>query len=246
MSVFALADFHLSFGVRNKSMEIFGSEWRGWTEKIKRNCEEKIGENDLLLIAGDISWASTLEEAMQDLLWISHLPGTKILIKGNHDYWWPSYAKLLKALPPSILAIQNNSFVWNDIGIAGTRLWDSPEFSFKELYSEPGSFGQEEVKPFTEEDQKIFDRECLRLEMSLNTLPKDLSKKIVMTHYPPIGYDLKSSRVSKILKEQKVDIAVFGHLHSLKTTKKLFGEREGTFYSLTSCDFLDFEPLKLL
>ena len=247
MNVWALSDFHLSFGIKNKSMEIFGSIWKDWTEKIKAHCHEKIKQEDLLLIAGDLSWASNLEEAIPDLDWISHLPGTKMILKGNHDFWWPSYSKLLTALPSSIYAIQNNSISWKGLSIGGTRLWDSPEFSFENLISlEGASFGKEEIKPFTKEDQKIYERELLRLEMSLKSFPQDFSKRIVMTHYPPLGSDLKPTRASLLLKNYRVDLCVFGHLHNVKNKGPLFGTLDLTHYALTSCDYLEFSPIQLL
>lgn len=247
MNVWALSDFHLSFGVKNKSMEIFGDAWKNWTEKIQTHCHALIKQEDLLLIAGDISWASTLEEALPDLSWIDKLPGTKIILKGNHDYWWPSYSKLVKALPSSIKAVQNNSFVFKNICVGGTRLWDSPSFSFESLISSnQDSFGSSELKPFTLQDQVIYERELQRLEMSLNTFAKETVKKIVMTHYPPVGLDLASSTASKLFEKYQIDISVFGHLHSIKNKKPLFGQKGSILYALTSCDYLDFVPRQLL
>src|SRR4029077_7669031 len=130
MAVWAIADLHLSFGVPNKQMDVFGSHWKGYTEKIEEHWRSCITPDDLVLIPGDISWALHLEEVIPDLDWIDHLPGTKVLIKGNHDYWWSSLSKLKSILPPSCHLIQNNSWTWQDISIAGTRLWDIPGLNF--------------------------------------------------------------------------------------------------------------------
>lgn len=250
MSVWALADFHLSFGTPNKSMEVFGPSWKNWTENIKLHCENMIKNEDLLLIAGDISWANNLDNALKDLEWIDKLPGKKIIIKGNHDYWWPSLKKLNEALPESIQALHNNAITLEDISIAGTRLWDSDEFNFNDIIKvTQNPFAPKSQKSYEElsiENQKIFNRELTRLQMSLDKLDQKANHKIVMLHYPPIGLNMEESKVHKILKSYHVDICVFGHLHSIETKDTLFGEKDGIAYHLTSCDYLNFQPKKLL
>lgn len=250
MSVWALADLHLSFGTPNKSMEIFGPQWKQWTEKISTSCHRLIKPEDLLLIAGDISWATTLEEVSADLAWIDALPGTKVMIKGNHDYWWPSKAKLTPLLPPSIHVLHHDAFHWKNCSIGGTRLWDSPEYQFGTIVDRQDSLTAPHQTPSLEEtlknDEKIFNRELMRLHMSLAALDAHAQHKIVMTHYPPIGLDLKPSRVSAIMDQYGIDYCVFGHLHNLNTRQKLFGKLHKTTYVLTSCDYLDFTPIKIL
>jgi predicted phosphohydrolase len=243
MSIWALSDFHLSFGTPNKSMEVFGSNWQQWTQKIHQSCSSLIQPEDLLLIPGDISWAHTLEQVLPDLEWIAKLPGTKLLLKGNHDYWWPSKAKLSAILPPSVYFIQHDCFHWKDISIGGARLWDSSEFSFSTLSSSesPPSSPQDLLS-----DEKIFERELLRLQMSLDLLAPKSTYRIAMTHYPPIGLDLKPSKASALLEAYHIDHCVFGHLHNLNTKEPLFGKKGKTHYHLTSCDYLDFTPLKIL
>jgi predicted phosphohydrolase len=246
MNVFALADFHLSFGLVGKSMEVFGDTWKDWTTKIASNCHDKIREEDLLLISGDISWASTLEQASKDLDFIAKLPGKKILIKGNHDFWWPSYAKLCKALPSNVFAIQNNSLQFGHLSIGGARLWDSDEYDFKKYIDfQSSSFGKEEIHPLKAEDAAIFQRELGRLELSLKTMPST-AKKIVMTHYPPISADLRPSKASQIIESFEASSCVFGHLHSIKKPCQLFGKTRVTNYILTSCDYCDFSPVQVL
>lgn len=248
MTIWALADLHLSFGVPNKEMDVFGPQWAGYTNRVQTNWRSLISADDLVLIPGDISWAMNPEEARPDLEWIHSLPGTKVILKGNHDYWWTSLNKIEKVLPPSIHLIQNNAFQWNDVGIAGVRLWDTPEYSFKEFIEYKKNVRE---KPLTEqakdpnEAEKIFQRDLGRLETSLKCLPKDARIRIAMTHYPPIGADLADSRVSHMLERYKIDACVFGHLHNVKKDMSLFGTKNGIKYALTSCDFLDFVPLKL-
>lgn len=249
MSVWAIADLHLSFGVPNKEMDVFGEEWIDYTNKIKQNWCSKISPNDLVLIPGDISWAMHPEEARKDLEWIDHLPGTKIIIRGNHDYWWTSLSKIEKILPPSIHLIQNNAIFWEDFAIAGSRLWDTSAYNFGEYIDfQPNA----RTKPLTAQDKdmneadRIYQRELSRLELSLKCLNKHPEKtRIVMTHYPPIGADLKESTASRLLEKYKVRTCVFGHLHRVKKNIPMFGEKNGIQYLLTSCDYLDFNPIKI-
>jgi predicted phosphohydrolase len=248
MSIWAIGDLHLSFGIPNKEMDIFGEAWIGWTEKIKKNWIENIQPQDLVLIPGDISWAKHLEEAVVDLKWIDALPGTKVMIRGNHDYWWASASKIKQILPSSIHIISNDAYDWEDVSICGVRLWDTSEYGFKEFIEMREN---KRERPLTEDDndqekaQKIFDRELGRLEMSLKCLNKDAALKIAMVHYPPIGADLQDSQTSKLLEKYGVNICVFGHLHNIKQSAKMFGEKNGIRYYLTSCDYLKFMPLKL-
>lgn len=249
MTIWAIADLHLSFGVPNKKMDIFGPRWVDHPEKVKRHWLEKVTADDLVLIAGDISWAKRPQDAIPDLNWIHELPGTKVMIRGNHDYWWESLKKLNEITPPSIHVIQNNAFDWNDVSIAGCRMWDTSEYNFDEsveYYEAPKSLV---TRPFVETDwqeaEKIFERELLRLEMSLKCLNPKARLRVVMTHYPPIGPDLKPSRISKLLAQHKVDYCIFGHLHSVKENSLPFGTADGVKYIFTACDYLDCNPVKV-
>lgn len=249
MKIWAIADLHLSFGVKNKSMDYFGPAWADHAVQIEQNWRQVIREGDLVLIPGDISWALKLEEAVPDLLWIHNLPGTKVLLKGNHDFWWGSLNKLVQVLPPSLHVIQNNAFHWKDVTIGGARLWDTPEYSFGEFveYREnPRQKVDPEEKIQEDLDEKLFERELQRLEMSLVQLRPDAKVRIAMTHYPPIGADLAPSRAAKILEKHKIDICAFGHLHNLKAGFCLFGEARGIRYELTACDYLRFHPICLI
>jgi predicted phosphohydrolase len=199
-----------------------------------------IQPQDLVLIAGDISWAMKLAEAQKDLEWIDRLPGTKVMIRGNHDYWWGSLAKVRSVLPSSLHVIQYDVFNWQELSITGTRLWDTNEYNFDPYIEFRGSPPKKEI------DEKIFLREIERLTLGLRQLDQKAKVRIVMTHYPPISADLQPSIVSRLLEEYNVDYALFGHLHQLKEGLQLFGEKNGIHYILTAADFLGFEPKRIL
>lgn len=252
-SVWAIADLHLSFGVAGKAMDPFGPQWKNHPEKIKQHWKQLIKDDDLVLIAGDISWAMTPEQAAIDLEWIDQLPGTKVLLKGNHDYWWSSLSKVQKILPKSIHLIQNNCYIFGDYIVGGARLWDTPEYNFNEWidFKENPLCKKKDENPEekTKEDEKIFHRELSRLETSLKALDAQGSQKIrlVMTHYPPISGDLKQSKASDMLEKYQARVVVFGHLHNIKNPlpMPLFGNKNGISYLMTAADFLDFKPLKI-
>ncbi len=251
MKIWALSDPHLAFGVPTKTMEAFGSAWKDYAEKMAESWKRLISPDDLILIPGDISWAMRLEDALIDLKWIDALPGTKVILKGNHDYWWGSAAKLAQVMPKSIHFIQNNTFNWNGVAIGGSRLWDTQEYSFNPYITfqenplarkkAPEDFAKEK-----EEDERVFVRELERLKLSLNQLDPAAKIRIAMTHYPPIGADLKPSRASAILEQFKINYCVFGHLHNVKENALPFGEARGVRYLFTSCDYLNFTPLEVL
>lgn len=247
MSVFALADLHLALGLPEKQMDVFGEPWIGYTQKIENAWKKSIKRDDLVLLAGDISWGSSPEEAKIDLDWIDQLPGTKVLLKGNHDYWWSSLSKVQKILPPSLHLIQNNAFHWHDIAIGGTRLWDSKEYNFNPYIDYiPNPKAKLNPNPPTiEESERIFERELTRLEASLKCLKKDAKVKIALTHYPPISLPLAPSRTSAILDNYNIDYCIFGHLHNVKKGVQ-FGKFHHVEYLLTAADYLNFEPLKIL
>jgi len=244
MSIWAIADLHLSFGTPNKKMDVFGPRWANHEERLAKHWQECISPNDLVLLPGDISWAMHMDQALQDLEWIAKLPGTKLMIRGNHDYWWGSISKVRKHLPPSIHAIQNDSFTWNEIAIGGSRLWDSSEFSCSELFEmTDGPL----ISGTDKDGERIYQRELRRLEMSLKTLDSEAKYRIAMTHYPPIGPQLEASSTSELMDKYKIDICVFGHLHNVLSSKKTpFGKRSQTEYRLTSCDHLECQPLCIL
>ena len=250
MRIWAIGDLHLSFGVANKSMDVFGPSWENHAEAIASHWKAVVHPDDLVLIPGDISWAMRLEDAVVDLLWIDALPGTKVMIKGNHDYWWGSLKKIAEVLPPSIHLIQNNAFHWKDVAIGGARLWDTPEYSFGEFIDFQEPIKPRAKTPTSEEEiiqedlsQKIFDRELERLRLSLKAMRPDAKIRIAMTHYPPLGANMDLSRAAQVLEQNNIHACVFGHLHNIKPNLSLFGEKRGVRYLLTSSDYLRFQPV---
>lgn len=251
MTVWAIADLHLPFGAPSKSMEVFGRAWERYIERMEEAWWDQVGNDDLVLVAGDICWAMRLKDATRDFAWIDTLPGRKVIIRGNHDYWWESLKKVREKLPPSIHAIQNDAYRWGDYSIGGARLWDTQEYGFGEyIVIQPGVDGKlPDPIPSSEEEleksEQIFQRELLRLEMSLERLDQDAPKRIAMTHYPPIGADLEPSKASGLMEKFNVDICVFGHLHSVPPGTLPFGRAGGIEYRLTSADYLEFIPCKI-
>jgi predicted phosphohydrolase len=248
MTIWALSDLHLSLSVPAKTMEVFGPDWIGYHEKIEKHWRNTVGADDLVLVPGDISWAMTLEQAATDLSFIDALPGQKLIIKGNHDYWWDSSSKMRKALPPSIHFLHNDTFDFHDVSIAGARLWDTKEYDFRH-YIEMKDNPKASVNPQPVDLQKqeeLFERELTRLKASLAKLNSQAKTRIAITHYPPIGADLSPSRASKLLEEHKINICVFGHLHSVRKDSLPFGTKNGIRYIFASCDYINCTPLRVL
>lgn len=228
MSLFAISDLHLALN-EDKPMDIFGDMWYMHHEKIKKNWIEKIKDDDTVLIAGDISWSMNIEDGFEDLKWIHELPGRKIIIKGNHDYWWCSISKL-NALYDDMDFIQNNFFSYKDYAICGTRGWINSE--------------GENAK---EHDKKIYRRELIRLKLSLDQAVKSGFKKIiVMMHYPPTNEKFEPSQFTQIFKEYGVEKVIYGHLHGPSLKNVLEGNVDETEYIMTSCDYIEFNPVKIL
>ncbi len=249
-SVWAIADLHLSFGVVGKEMDVFGEAWTKHHEKLEKNWRERIQEDDLVLIAGDISWALHLEDAVKDLEWIDRLPGTKVMIKGNHDLWWKSKAKVRGILPKSIHLIYNDAFTWHDITIGGSRLWENKEINYTphiEFHSFPGV--NIHKKPDTEEeekhDEKIFKSELERLQLSIKAMDPRAKSRVVMVHYPPTGPEHNKTEVTTILEQNKIDICLFGHLHNLHKDAPVNFSLASVDYFCTAADYLNFIPIKL-
>ena len=229
MKIYAISDLHLSNSC-DKPMDIFGGHWEGYTEKIISNWKQKVTDEDLVLIAGDISWAMKLEEAVADLKWIDDLPGKKIIIKGNHEYWWKSISAVREILPESIMAIQNDSIKIGDYIICGTRGWTVPEKG-------------KELEP---EDLKIYKREVERLKLTLMSAKvlkgESDSKIIAMMHFPPYNTDKEQSEFVKLFEEYSVDTVVFGHLHGYVNCD-LVSNINGVTYYFTSCDHIKNDPI---
>lgn len=228
MALYAISDFHLSF-TTDKPMNVFGENWKDHHKKIKESWMKTVKKEDTVIIAGDISWSMDMEDGMEDLNWISELPGKKVFVKGNHDYWWTSISKL-NNLYKDMKFIQNNYFGYEEYALCGTRGWICP--------------GGDN---FTEHDNKVYKRELIRLKLSLESALKDGYKKfIIILHYPPFNGAIVDNGFLEIFKEYNVENIVFGHLHGMPKDNPFNGEIEGIKYILTSCDYLDFKLIKIL
>ncbi|SDY30016.1 metallophosphoesterase [Tindallia californiensis] len=223
--IYAIGDLHLSHSVK-KPMCIFGDDWIDHHNKIKENWEKAITPKDAVLIPGDISWAMTTEEARADLLWIENLPGKKYLIRGNHDYWWKSITKMNQQFE-TLHFIQNQFFAHDQYAICGTRGWILPGLS-----------------EFSQQDNKIYQREVLRLQTSLDAAHNaGYTDIIVMMHYPPMNDKREPSDFTRLLERYKVKKVVFGHLHGEDSwIYAPVGDKEGITYELVSSDYLKFKP----
>lgn len=234
MSLFVIADTHLSLN-NSKPMDIFGSRWSGHVEKLRMSWSSIVGENDTVVIAGDISWAMTLEKAREDLAFIDSLPGKKILIRGNHDYWWSTPTRIgdffEKNDISSISILQNSAIKCEDFVLCGTRGWYSDEASCKE----------------DADFKKVAAREALRLDMSINDAKKrNLEGEIIaFTHFPIVFGDFVSEEMLSVLKKHSVKRAFFGHIHGRYSLpqRQIYSSTE---FSLVSADFLDFRPQIIL
>lgn len=222
--IYSISDLHLDY-TKEKTMTLFGDRWTDYEERIFHNWKETVKDEDLVLVAGDISWAMNLKSAYYDLTRIDEMPGQKVFIKGNHDYWWSSLNKNNSLNLKSIFFLQNNYFEFNNYCIVGTRGWD---------------YLTEDC-----EEYNIYRRELLRLELSLNSAPKG-KEKICMLHYPPFTNERKPDDFHYILKEHGVTKCVYGHLHGPGLSNVVEGVVDGVEYFCTSSDYLQFKPIKIV
>ena len=255
LKIFAIGDLHLGHCV-DKPMDIFGPHWKDHAGKIADSWQRVVGDPDVVLIPGDLSWAMRIEEAQEDLDYLEALPGKKVIIKGNHDYWWSAISKLRERLDgSSIYPLQYDSVSMGPVVVGGTRLWDLPGMTTAYLdpletthdadsVSGADGGGVEEERA---QNEKIFRREMGRLENSLKTMDAESGLRIVMTHFPPTDESGKETAVTRILEQYRVDICVFGHLHSLNfpSGKTWDFEKNGVRYVLASCDAVNFTPYLL-
>ena len=235
MAIYAIADLHLSFN-NPKPMDIFGDNWKDHENKIKENWVNTVKEEDLVIIPGDFSWATYLEETWKDFKYLSMLPGKKILLKGNHDYWWSTKTKIDQFLRindfKDISILHNNSFKYNDYVIVGTRGWDFED----------------------KENINIIEREIGRLKLSFENATNKYginNKFIVCFHYPPITKENISNEYEKkiieIMKKYNVTNCIYGHLHGkVAYEAAILGIKEGIKFDLVSADYLNFKVLKLI
>ena len=226
MALWTIGDLHLSHAV-DKPMDIFGDRWRDHALKIKNFWLENVGDDDVVVIPGDVSWAISLEEMAEDFCYLNSLPGKKILLKGNHDYWWETLSKMNRFLQErkfdDIFFLQNNHFICENVAICGTRGWTLEG----------------------EDHQRMIAREAGRLKLSLESAPKDV-EKIVFLHYPPIFPDNVCEPLIELMQEFGVKRCYYGHLHGISIQNAVVGEHFGINFSLVSADSLDFSLQNIL
>lgn len=243
--LFALSDPHLSL-TADKPMDVFGPRWENHVEHLRRNWLETVGGGDIVLVPGDISWGMRLGDARADLEWLCALPGEKVLLRGNHDYWWQSISKMEALGLPGLHFLQNNCVRFGELAVAGTRLWDFPgiHWRFVSNDSRPPYSALEGDGGRGEDDEKIRSRELNRLVLSLEKMPDDASLRVAMTHFPPLGDDGSATHITDILNKYGVDICVFGHVHALPDGEAAGADVVvgGTRFVLAASDYLWHKP----
>ena len=228
MALYALGDTHLAIG-KDKPMDVFGPVWENHTEKLRQGFS-KLNDNDLCVLCGDLSWGMGLEDTLEDFLFLNSLPGRKIILKGNHDYWWSTAAKARRFFADhgidTIEILNNNSFVYGDFSLCGTRGW----------------FYEEETGGA--HDKKIMLREIGRLKTSLESAQTE--RKLVFLHYPPLYMSYRCDEILQLLREHKVEICCYGHIHGRGCRTAFNGMRDGCEFRLVSADYIGFEPVLLI
>ena len=230
MSIYTISDLHLSLGM-DKPMDIFGNNWKNHEKKIRDNWIKKVKKEDLVLLPGDFSWAMYIEDAKKDFEYLNELPGTKLLLKGNHDYWWESIKKMREFLKnnnfKNIDFIYNNSYIWENKIIVGTRGWSEQE----------------------ENPEKIIRRENLRLEMSIKDGLQRFGEDkeiIVCIHYPPFnGYTKEELNLVKTMKKYNAKICIYGHVHGEVGKDAKQGMIDGIRFIMASSDQTNFDLIKI-
>lgn len=224
MSIYAISDLHLSFNT-NKPMNVFGDIWQEYEEEIKNNWISAVEKNDIVILPGDFSWETYLENTVLDFKYINDLPGKKLLLKGNHDYWWTTLTKMRRFLKEknfeNIDFIYNNSYMFDNYIIAGTRGWSAP---------------------LTQEDSKIIEREKIRLRLSIEDGVKKYGNNIpiiICMHYPP------TKEFIGVMKNYNVEKCIYGHLHGNAHKNVKEGIVDGIELIMTSCDYTKFKLIKL-
>ena len=229
MSIYAISDLHLSGEPAKKPMDVFGEHWLNHKEKVKENWLATITDEDTVIICGDISWAMQLREVEEDLLWIAQLPGKKILMRGNHDYWWTSLKKMEATFGEHFQFLQNNCIMVGTTAICGTRGWILPSSD-----------------NFNEDDQKIYQREAIRLELSLQAAQANNAEHIIVAfHYPPLFAPTEQTLFTDLMEKHKVKDCVYGHIHGENHLAVFEEERSGVQYKLVSCDTQGFKLYKI-
>lgn len=228
MALYTIGDLHLAQG-KDKPMHIFGDKWTDHAEKLREGFSV-LTDEDVCVICGDISWGMGIEDTREDFLFIDSLPGRKIILKGNHDYWWSTAAKAKRFFDANdihtIDILYNNSFEYGDHSICGTRGW---------FYEEEKGI---------EHDKKIMLREIGRLETSLNAATKE--NKLVFLHYPPIFQHYRCPEILELLEKHRVSQCCYGHIHGKGCMGAFNGYHSFTKFQLVSADYLNFTPMRVL
>ncbi|MBR3324956.1 MAG: metallophosphoesterase [Clostridia bacterium] len=234
MSVYAIGDLHLSFN-EEKPMDIFGQKWKKHEIQIEYNWLRTIKNDDLVILPGDFSWAINIQDALKDFQFLNRLPGKKVFIKGNHDYWWTTLKSMYEFLDEneidSVDFIMNNAIEYENVIVVGTRGW-----SFND----------------TENSEKMLNREVIRLKNSINYAKEnfDLNKKIICAmHYPPITKTMVEENIQsdylELLKKYDIKNCLYGHLHGMSHSEAVEGAIDGVNLKLVSSDYLNFIPYKI-
>lgn len=229
MALFVMGDLHLSLS-SDKSMDIFGG-WENYVERIKENWNREVSPEDTVVVPGDISWAMSMKEAGADFRYIHELPGRKIILKGNHDYWWTTAAKMNNFLAEngfdSIFILHNNHYAYENYGICGTRGWINDD-------SEPA-------------DAKVLAREAQRLETSIASAENAGLEPLVFLHYPPLYGSEYNPDLLEVMYRHNIKRCWYGHIHGRKGHQNAVnGERDGIVFQLVSADYVQFCPVKIM
>ncbi|MBP3384794.1 MAG: metallophosphoesterase [Firmicutes bacterium] len=228
MSIYAIGDLHLSFSPEvEKPMDLFGHAWKDHAQRLKMHWLELVKPEDTVIIPGDISWGLRMSEAIPDLDWIDALPGKKLIFKGNHDLWWQSVSKL-NNMYDSIYFVQNKAVEVEGYYICGSRGWIGP--------------GHDDYK---ESDEKIYKRELMRIQMSIDDAKRQGAEKIIgVLHYPPSAGNTVGSSITDMFKECGAEQVIYGHLHGPDSHRSgLKGNYDGVEYKLVALDYLNCRPL---
>ena len=228
MALYAIGDTHLSLG-SDKPMDVFGGDWTGYVDKLREGFAW-VGPEDTVVICGDVSWGMSLEEAKADFAFLDALPGKqKLLLKGNHDYWWTTAAKMERFFQENgfltLKILHNNCHFYGELALCGTRGW---------FYEEDRG----------EHSAKIFNRELIRLEASFKAAGE--REKVCFLHYPPIYQGYRCREIIDLLGAYGVKLCCYGHLHGPSHRFAVTGERDGVDYRLVAADYVGFQPVQLL
>lgn len=229
MALYAIGDTHLSLA-GDKPMDVFGGRWDGYVDKLREGFQTTVSQGDTVVVCGDVSWGMSLEEAKADFAFLDGLPGErKLLLKGNHDYWWTTASKMKAFFEENGFStldiLHNNCHFYGETALCGTRGW---------FYEEDRG----------EHSAKIFNRELIRLEASLKAAGE--KEKICFLHYPPLYQGYRCQEIIDLLERYGVALCCYGHLHGGSHRLAVTGRQGGVDYRLVAADYVGFTPVKLL